>query len=1549
MKAQRALKGRISLTFAVMGLLGFLFLAVPAVQASPLYHVFTGNNEIVLTYVCDWPESETARYTLLRNNEVIKGPFSCPRYDTPYYHDEGLPKGQTFSYVLQWTNGLYTDTNTPVVTTTTGEVQGTLVKNTNWTGSYTMVSSVLVKPGVTLTIAPSTTIEVSRNGGFTVQGRLEADGVSIIPKQSVCVEGETSCYFSLSDLQGTGSFSLKNSSLSVRSDIWAKSASVFEAVTSSQESTVILDLEGRDRVFSGFNMPNASISLERPGNLTIENNTLGKIEIRRQLIQGTGEYDPPFSGNIFIRNNRMERSDGWGEIWVSGIGSANLSIERNLGTDYWIRLSDFVDTSPGVRQVRMNKGGLYGIYIEGASYLIIARNEIVGDSGYAYGQGVNIKKGCYNSVTNNTIIKQTSGDAYSVGVCLGCGNESGVNSDVAHNEISFNAIKNHYTGIQISAAENNKIHSNIVESNKINIALGGVYVGSDYYPDSGTPSGNTIYNNLFRKHEYGMWNVKINPPCDTESCDNTWSISPTPGTNIVGGPLLGGNYWSERLESDGDHNGIGDQPYSINSANIDTSPLAQDIVVNQTYDYDDKDPNDGICDTDLTLPGSQCTLRAAITEANSRPGKNIITFNIAGSDVPVIKPDAPLPAITGQTAIDATAQPGGRVELDGSHVGAGADGLHFNAGNDSVKGLTVKNFQGNGIISDAYLVSPEGDAIYSLRVDGVEVLNNGKWGLYAAGQLNINKGRGSTSDETNQVTRAAGNGWGGVRSRYAYIDGFMLEVTDNLGPGILAADAIDLTDVKANRNRGPGIQSFVGWIHLNGRTPFLSDEVIGNKGDGICSGKTPEVNEALPYTDGVGIYKSIQIKDNSGWGVHAKGEIILNRRSEGGDTGDFAVSAIAGNGVNQECWTIDDNNWDTAKQATESCGSGGLRARRGGIDVAYIDVSDNNGPGILALKNIDLWGVKANRNKGSGVQSFVGSVHVNARSTLTSDEVIGNKGDGIYAGDKPDDVNDLGFTRGVGVYKSIKITDNSGWGVYAEGGIVLNRSTSFTDTHDTRVSFVTGNGVGEVCWTIGDNDKDIVTPTSYRCGSGGLRARRGGITADRIEVTDNIGPGILANKTITLWGTNSASRNRGPGIQSFTDAVYLSRKGEGGISTVSNNKGDAIRAGVAANAGTVTMDGIIATSLVQIEGNSGFAAIATKGNVSINIFNNAPLADAASFLKDNGLNTECWVMEKNDWDVALQRSCPSGGIYAKHGSIGGAKLEVTGNNGIGVLASGNVTLLGNSVCGNKGGNVGTEGGVLSLPGVTLCDADSDGVSNEVEALAPNNGDGNNDGIPDNQQNNVASLFTQGRVFTTAADAVLPLVWVVATDDFPANRPKGVDFKSGLIEVAIDVGSGGNHTVQEFAPVVVQMRQIFHEASPLGVYWMYGPTPDNPLPHWYKFIFNGTTGARFEGNTVILYVVDGGPGDRDGRKDGRITLVGVSGDPVAGFDDRLRADINGDGMVDIRDALLAMQFMAGMKELDIRDDYIPSGIDVHGDNRIGPPEAIFVLQKVAEVR
>jgi len=66
---------------------------------------------------------------------------------------------------------------------------------------------------------------------------------------------------------------------------------------------------------------------------------------------------------------------------------------------------------------------------------------------------------------------------------------------------------------------------------------------------------------------------------------------------------------------------------------------------------------------------------------------------------------------------------------------------------------------------------------------------------------------------------------------------------------------------------------------------------------------------------------------------------------------------------------------------------------------------------------------------------------------------------------------------------------------------------------------------------------------------------------------------------------------------------------------------------------------------------------------------------------------------------------------------------------------------------------------------------------------------------------------------------------------------------------------------------------------------------------------------------------------------------------------LKGDINGDVKVDLADAILALQVMAGMTPsgVGVRDNYPLSGTDVNGDARIGQHELIYLLQYLAGLR
>jgi len=151
-----------------------------------------------------------------------------------------------------------------------------------------------------------------------------------------------------------------------------------------------------------------------------------------------------------------------------------------------------------------------------------------------------------------------------------------------------------------------------------------------------TPENNTFYNNLFNN------TVNLLNPYNTT---NHYNISKTSGSSIVGGPYLGGNYWTNPsgtgwsdncTDTSGD--GICEQPYLISPNNTDYLPLSSTVYCMNCSDCSKKIRNANPGDiiylvanitnhagaNDSTHPGESCIKFG---------GADYITFNCQGNTV----------------------------------------------------------------------------------------------------------------------------------------------------------------------------------------------------------------------------------------------------------------------------------------------------------------------------------------------------------------------------------------------------------------------------------------------------------------------------------------------------------------------------------------------------------------------------------------------------------------------------------------------------------------------------------------------------------------------------------------------------------------------------------------------------------------------------------------------------------------------------------------------------------------------------------------------------
>jgi hypothetical protein len=123
-----------------------------------------------------------------------------------------------------------------------------------------------------------------------------------------------------------------------------------------------------------------------------------------------------------------------------------------------------------------------------------------------------------------------------------------------------------------------------------------------------------------------------------------------------------------------------------------TTHATATFIVKSTGDAGDALPGDGNC---LPFAGD-CTLRAAIEEANALPGDDAIVFDIGAGGVQTILPATGLPIITDTVSVDGTTQPGFAgspiIELSGASMTGQEEGLRVAADDVLIRGLVINNF-----------------------------------------------------------------------------------------------------------------------------------------------------------------------------------------------------------------------------------------------------------------------------------------------------------------------------------------------------------------------------------------------------------------------------------------------------------------------------------------------------------------------------------------------------------------------------------------------------------------------------------------------------------------------------------------------------------------------------------------------------------------------------------------------------------------------------------------------------------------------------------------
>lgn len=895
------------------------------------------------------------------------------------------------------------------------------------------------------------------------------------------------------------------------------------------------------------------------------------------------------------------------------------------------------------------------------------------------------------------------------------------------------------------------------------------------------------------------------------------------------------------------------------------------VIVNSAGDGADSDTTDALCSTGDTITGgaAECTLRAAIAQADATDGVSTIHFGISGS--PYITVATPLPAVTKGLTIDGTTQSGHWVTLEGPGTDSNA-GIDLGSGTSTVRGMAIWGFKTGIVVEDG-----TDDVIAGNRI-GTDATGTADHGMTFGIGLRAGTGTtigGTSTGDSNQIVSADSQtdvavAVTGTATGTSVVDNLMNTTTDGtatLGSG--GGYGIDAHPSGTVTLSGNTISARAGGIVL--KPPLATGSIV----QGNTIGVAPDGHTVLTaptfavYANGV---PGATVTGNTV--VSSQDDIVVSGRDTTASTGKFLppTDTDTSGSVGGTTDTVSNNHvgslLDSATPVSEGIsvwnGATGATIQDNvisGHSDAHILVIGGSGDKIMGNRA----GVSADGRHPSSATKASYGIRIQRADDVTigaGDDVnvIGNNVTGISVDGTTDPstgVTIAGNDVGVGINGATQLSNNVGIVVakatgttvgggnlvYFNGtGVKIDGSTNTTVTNNRIGSPTsapaggTGNDVGINVSGNGDPPTNLVLGPSDTIG---------GVDGDGIRIGS--GSVIVKGEHIGIDAGGAVRSNSGYGIR-----VAPGAHADVGTSEIANDVAGGVQS---TDTGTA---GVLGTSIHDVGGNGIEAHTAPA----------APTITAA--IPVAGSTPRTWVVLSG----GRPNSASIVELYANHSCTNAQGFTPLPPTAIafGPTGSGVIVLKGdNASAPNLTATLSTTGAVTSTSPFSGCvvpgpadDSDGDGIPDVVEAVLGLGAEHNPavTVLPDDS-GNLVTLSTSSGSLTGVAPA-----------DVDAAAPTGVNIQH-LVDFSVTGLTPGQAVTVDIST---------HDTG--TSWWRYGQQVAGGYQSWYEWNYNPDTnlGAQLiNPGEWLLHFRDGYFGDDDFDANGVIRDPGgpATGSPPGG--------------------------------------------------------------------